>query len=212
LKKDGNISENMTLSVSDAVTDAPLWSRDFPKEAPRVYVEEYEGTMVLSWAVRSDHAKAEIKADPKLKERLAAMGEKEGDYFIQTVDARTGKPAGTLLVETGKGSFRITDMFAAGDYLIVSDTSNRVLLYSLSTGEQKGKFFGRAPAISKAAGLVSVETERGQLTLFDLSTGERRDRFDFSAPVSLAHFSDDGKRLLVLTADQTVYVLDLTAK
>ncbi|HEX6185657.1 MAG TPA: M48 family metalloprotease [Pyrinomonadaceae bacterium] len=212
LKKDGSISENMTLSVSDAVTDAPLWSRDFAKEAPRVYVEEYEGTMALSWAVRSDHAKAEIKADPKLKERLAAMGEKEGDYFIQTVDARTGKPAGTLLIETGKGSFRITDMFAAGDYLIISDTSNRVLLYSLGTGEQKGKFFGRAPAISKAAGLLSVETERGQLTLFDLSTGERRDRFDFSAPVSLAHFSDDGKRLLVLTADQTVYVLDLAAK
>ncbi|HEX8502926.1 MAG TPA: M48 family metalloprotease [Pyrinomonadaceae bacterium] len=212
LKKDGNISENMTLSVSDAVSNAPLWARDFQREAPRVYVEEYEGTMALSWAVRSDHARAEIKADPKLKERLAAMGEKEGDYFIQTLDARTGRPAGTLLVETGKGSFRIEDMFAAGDYLIVSDTSKRVLLYSLSTGEQRGKFFGRAPAISKAAGLLSVETERGQLTLFDLSTGERRDRFDFPAPVSLAHFSDDGKRLLVLTADQTVYVLDLAVK
>ena len=39
-----------------------------------------------------------------------------------------------------------------------------------------------------------------------------RDRFDFTAPVSLAHFSDDGKRLLVLTADQTVYLLDLAAK
>ncbi|HEY0170083.1 MAG TPA: M48 family metalloprotease [Pyrinomonadaceae bacterium] len=212
LKKDGDVSQNMTFSVSDAVSDAALWSRDFQKEAPRVYVDEYEGTMVLSWAVRSDHAKAEIKADPKLKERLAAMGDKEGDYFIQTVDARTGKAAGALLVETGKGSFRIEDMFAAGDWLVVSDTSNRVLLYSLGAGEQRGKFFGRAPAVSKSAGLLSVETERGQLTLFDLSTGERRDRYDFSSPVSLAHFSDDGKRLLVLTADQTVYVLDLAAK
>lgn len=212
LKKDGNVSQNMTLSVSDSVSDAALWSRDFQKEAPRVYVDEYEGSMVLSWAVRSDHAKAEVKADPKLKERLAAMGDKEGDYFIQTVDARTGRPAGALLVETGKGSFRIEDMFAAGDWLVVSDSSNRVLLYSLGAGEQRGKFFGRAPAISKAAGLLSVETERGQLTLFDLSTGERRDRYDFSSPVSLAHFSDDGKRLLVLTADQTVYVLDLAAK
>ncbi|HEX8286171.1 MAG TPA: M48 family metalloprotease [Pyrinomonadaceae bacterium] len=212
LKKDGDVSQNMTLSVADAVSDAPLWSRDFPREAPRVYVDEYEGTMVLSWAVRSEHAKAEIKADPRLKERLAAMGDKEGDYFIQTVDARTGRAAGTLLVETGKGSFRIEDMFAAGDYLVVSDSSNRVLLYSLSSGEQRGKYFGRAPAISKAAGLLSVETERGQLTLFDLSTGERRDRYDFSSPVSLAHFGDDGKRLLVLTADQTVYLLDLAAK
>ncbi len=212
IKKDGGLDANVTLSVSDAVMGAPFWSRDFPKEAPRVFVDEYAGTMVFSWNVKSDHAKAEIKADPKLKERLAAMGEKEGDYFIQTVEAKTGKPVSTLLVETGKGSFRIDDMFAAGDWLVVSDTSKRVLLYSLATGEQKGKFFGRAPAVSKAAGLLSVETERGQLTLFDLSTGERRDRFDFSAPVSLAHFSDDGKRLLVLTADQTVYVLDLTAK
>jgi WD40 repeat protein len=212
LKKEGDVSQNMSLSVSDAVSDAALWSRDFPREAPRVHVDEYEGTMVLSWAVRSEHAKAEIKADPKLKARLAAMGDKEGDYFIQTVDARTGKPSGALLVETGKGSFRIEDMFAAGDWLVVSDTSNRVLLYSLSSGEQRGKFFGRAPAISKAAGLLSVETERGQLTLFDLSTGERRDRYDFSSPVSLAHFGDDGKRLLVLTADQTVYLLDLSAK
>jgi WD40 repeat protein len=212
IKKDGGLDANVTLSVSDAVTGASMWSRDFPKEAPRVFVDEYAGTMALLWGVKSDHAKAEIKADPKLKERLAAMGEKEGDYFIQTIEARTGKPVSTLLVETGKGSFRIEDMFAAGDWLIISDTSKRVLLYSLATGEQKGKYFGRAPAVSKAAGLLSVETERGQLTLFDLATGERRDRFDFSAPVALAHFSDDGKRLLVITADQTAYVLDLTAK
>lgn len=212
IKKDGGLDQNVTLTVSDAVTGASMWSHDFPREAPRVFVDEYAGTMVFSWNVKSEHAKAEIKADPKLKERLAAMGEKDGDYFIQTVEARTGKPVSTLLVETGKGSFRIEDMFAAGDWLIVSDTSKRVLLYSLATGEQKGKFFGRAPAVSKAAGLLSVETERGQLTLFDLATGERRDRFDFAAPVSLAHFSDDGKRLLVLTADQTVYLLDLTAK
>ena len=212
IKKGGGLNENVTLAVSDAVTGVSMWTHDFQKEAPRVFVDEYAGTMVFSWNVKSEHAKAEIKADPKLKERLAAMGEKEGDYFIQTVEAQTGKLVSTLLVETGKGSFRIEDMFAAGDWLIVSDTSKRVLLYSLATGEQKVKFFGRAPAVSKAAGLVSVETERGQLTLFDLATGERRDRFDFAAPVSLAHFSDDGKRLLVLTADQTVYLLDLTAK
>ncbi|HEX8150832.1 MAG TPA: M48 family metalloprotease [Pyrinomonadaceae bacterium] len=212
LKKEGGLDRNVALSVSDAVTGAGMWSRDFQKEAPRVFVDEYAGTMVFSWNVKSDHAKAEIKADPRLKERLAAMGEKEGDYFIQTVEAKTGKPVSTLLVETGKGSFRIDDMFAAGDWLVVSDTSKRVLLYSLATGEQKGKFFGRAPAVSKEAGLLSVETGRGELTLFDLATGERRDRFDFAAPVSLAHFSDDGKRLLVLTADQTVYLLDLTAK
>jgi WD40 repeat protein len=209
-KKEGGLSQNVTLDVSDTRTGATYWTRTFPKESPRVFVEENEGTMVLSWAVKSDHAKAEIKADPKLSQRLAAMNEKEGDYFVQALDARTGKAAGALLIETGKGSFRIADAFAAGDWLVVSDTSNRVLLYSVSTGEQKGKFFGRHPSISKAAGLLSVENERGQLTVYDLSTMEKRDEFNFNGPVSLTQFSPDGKRLFVLTADQTAYVLDLS--
>lgn len=209
-KKGGSLSENVTLTVSDTRTSAEFWSRDFPRESPRVFTEEDEGTMVLVWDARSEHAKAEIKSDRALAERLAALKEKEGDYFVQTLDARTGKPAGSLLVETGKGSFRIADAFAAGDWLVVSDTSNRVLLYSVSTGEQKGKFFGRAPAISKTAGLLAVETERGQLTVYDLASGERKDQFTFSAPVALVHFSADGRRLFVLTADQTAYVLDLS--
>jgi WD40 repeat protein len=209
-KKDGNLRQNVTLSVGDTRTRTEFWSRDYPKESPRVFVEENEGTLVLTWDVRSEHAKSEIKADPKLSKAMAALKEKEGDYYVQAVDARTGKPTGALLVETGKGSFRIADAFAAGNWLVISDTSNRVLLYSISTGEQKGKFFGRAPAISKAAGLLAVETERGQLTVFDLATGERRDQFNFSGPVSLAQFSADGKRLFALTADQTAYVLDLS--
>ena len=209
-KKGGGLDQNVTLTVSDTRTNAEFWSRDFPRESPRVFTEEDEGTLVLVWDVRSDHAKAEIKADRALSERLAALKEKEGDYFVQALDARTGKPYGSLLVETGKGSFRIADAFAAGDWLVVADTSNRVLLYSVSTGEQKGKFFGRAPAVSKAAGLLAVETERGQLTVYDLASGERRDQFTFGGPVSLAHFSADGRRLFVLTADQTAYVLDLS--
>lgn len=85
-----------------------------------------------------------------------------------------------------------------------------MLLYSLTDGEPKGRFFGAAPVVSKAAGLLAVTTERGQLTLFDLTTSERRDRFDFASPVSLAQFTADGHRLFVLTADQTAYVLDLS--
>jgi WD40 repeat protein len=208
-KKGGDLDRNVTLALSDTRAGTEFWSRTFPKEAPRVFVEENEGTLVLTWDARSEHAKSEIKSDPKLSQRFAAMKEKEGNYFVQAVDARAGKSSGALLVETGKGSFRITDAFAAGDWLVISDTSNRVLLYSISTGEQKGKFFGRTPAISKEAGLLAVETERGQLTVFDLASSEKRDQFTFSGPVSLARFSSDGKRLFVLTADQTAYVLDL---
>ncbi len=137
------------------------------------------------------------------------MKEKEGDYLLQTLDARTGRQTGALLVETGKGSFRVAGVASAGDLLLISDTENRVLVYSLADGEQKGRFFGGSPAASKAAGLLSVENERGQLAVYDLATMAKRDQFTFTSPVSLTRFSPDGKRLFVLTANQTAYVLNM---
>ena len=207
--KDGSLSSNITLEVRDARNDAPLWTQNFPKEAPGVWIDDHQGSIVLSWPVKADWAKAEIKNDPVLSQRLAAMREKEGDYYLQTLDAQTGRATGKLLVETGKGSFRIADVFVAGEWLVLADTENRVLVYALKDGEQKGKFFGNRPAFSKASNLLSVENERGQLTVYDLTTMEKRDQFTFSGPVSLTQFSPDGRRLFVLTANQSVYVLNL---
>lgn len=93
-KKDGGFDENVTMEVRDVRTSAPLWSRPFPKEAPRVWVDESEQTMVLSWPVTANAAQAEIKNDPGLSRQLATMKEKEGDYFLQVVNAGTGKLSG----------------------------------------------------------------------------------------------------------------------
>ncbi|HYN85153.1 MAG TPA: M48 family metalloprotease [Pyrinomonadaceae bacterium] len=211
-KKGGGLREKVTIEVREAVSGKTLWTKDFPKESPRVWVAEDAGLMVLLWPIKSDAAKAEIKADAKLAEKLPTMKEKEGDYLLRTLDIATGERRGALLVETGKGSFRISSVAAAGDLLVISDTENRVLVYSVSDGAQRAQLFGRRPAVSKAAGLVAVENERGQLNVHDLASGERRDQFVFPDAVSHAQFSPDGRRLLVLTSDQTVYVLDLAAK
>jgi len=210
-RKDGGFDENVIMEVRDVRTSAPLWSRPFPKEAPRVWVDPQARTMVLSWLVSASAAQAEIKSDPRLTQQLATMKEKEGDYFLQVVDARTGKAISRLLIETGKGSFRISRVFAAGEWVVISDTQNRTLVYSLSTGEQKGKVFGGKAAVSSASPLLCIENESGQLILYDLGSMEERDRFTFSSPVSLAHFSPDGKSLFVLTARQTVYLLDVSS-
>src|SRR5262245_44678367 len=149
------------------------------------------------------------------------MKEQEGDYFLQVLDAKTGATKGRLLVETGKGSFRIANAFAAGDYVVIADTRNRVLVYSLSTGEQKGRVFGSRAVVGgvdgmsggqtagHSGGLMCVENERGKLAVYDLASLEKRDEFTFTHPVSGAAFSQDGKRLFVLTANQAVYVLNV---
>jgi WD40 repeat protein len=210
VKKDGNLMQNVTMEVREARSNALLWSKNFPKEAPSFRVNPLEATIALYWSVSSEAAKAELKNNPTLAQKLSTMKEKEGDLLLQALDARTGKPLGALLIETGKGSFRISDIEVAGDWVVISDTQNRVLVYSLSTGEPRGKTFGNHPTVAKASGLLGVENERGQLAVYDLSTMQRRDQFTFSSPISLAQFSPDGKRLFVLTANQTTYLLDLS--
>ena len=141
-----------------------------------------------------------IIEDAELTNYLARLGE-------HLPFARTG----SLLVETGKGSFRLRSLISAGDWLVIADTLNRVQVYSLKTGEQKGRVFGNNATVSVQRGLLCVENERGKLAIYDLGTMEKRDELVFSNPVSLASFSDDGARLFVLTSNQTAYVIDVSA-
>jgi hypothetical protein len=162
--------------------------------------------------VSSKAAAAAIKERPKLGQQLKTLGEKEGDYFLRVLDVNTGTPIGELLLETGKGSFRITEAFTTGDWVSISDNENRTLVYSLSSGEQKTKVFGKQMAVSAASSLICVENGDGILNLYDMSSNEQRKQFTFPTRVSFARFSENGQRLFVLTADQTVYILNVSAQ
>jgi hypothetical protein len=139
------------------------------------------------------------------------MKEKEGDYLIQLLDSHTGARKGELLLETGKGSFRLRSIFSAGEWVVMADTLNRVHVYSLRTGERKGQVFGSHAAVSQSRGLLCVENESGKLAVYDLATLEKRDELVFSNPVSVVAFGEDGRRMFVLTANQTAYLFDLSA-
>ncbi|HEX7999073.1 MAG TPA: M48 family metalloprotease [Pyrinomonadaceae bacterium] len=196
------------LEILDVRNMSSLWSKAYPKETPRVWVAPQPETVALVWNVTDSAATTAIKEDARLSQRLAAMKEKEGDYFVQVLDARSGKELGKLLIETGKGSFRLSNVFAAGDWVVVTDTQNRVLVYSLKTGELKGRVFGGYATVAPSANLLCVENESGKLALYDLNTMEKRDEFIFSSPVSLVRFSRDGRQLFVLTSTQMAYLLD----
>jgi WD40 repeat protein len=209
-EKDGPLSEDVIYEVRDVRTQQTLWSRHFPKSAPAYYINPHEGVIAFTWRVSSSGAKNEIKSDPELKARFDALKEKEGDRLILVADASSGRTLGKLLVETGKGSFGIEHISAAGDWVGLSDTQNRLLLYSLVSGEMRGRVFGGRFAIAKATGTVCVEANRGRLALYDIATLNKLDEYTFSSPVSLVRFSDDGKRLFVLTANQVAYTIDVS--
>jgi len=202
LKQGQSMADGFTLEGLDAVTLKPVWTKTFEKEPPRVDTDPRGGNVICVWPTSARTVRERIKTRPALVTQLAAMKEAEGDYYVEFYDVRTGDPRGQLLVETGKGSFRIQTATVDGDWVVLSDTENRVDVYSLSSGELKGRVFGRAPVMSAAAGLFSVENGPGRVIVYDLATFRPRDEFQFGRRVAFAHFSQDGKRLLVITADQ----------
>ena len=46
--------------------------------------------------------------------------------------------------------------------------------------------------------------------MYDLKSGSKRSDLSLPEDVAYTHFSAGGKRVLVLTANQTVYVLDVS--
>lgn len=201
---------NVITEVLDARTMTPLWSKTHPKETPRVWVSSFRDTLAFVWNVKSEAAQAAIKADARLSRQLAGMKEKDGDYFVQIFSAADGKELGKLLIETGKGSFRLSSIYAADDWVIITDTENRVLIYSLETGELKGRIFGGYATVSVKTKRICVQNETGKLAVYDLDTLEKRDEFVFASPISMLRFTPNGEQLFVLTANQTVYVLNVS--
>jgi hypothetical protein len=136
------------------------------------------------------------------------MRDHKGAYLLEILDAATGNVRGQLLIDTGKGSFRVTRSFAEGDWVLVGDNENRTRVYSLSTGEQKAILFGTYSMLSTTAGILLVENEMGQIDIYDLKSLEKRAVLTFPYHISAWSFSADGKRLFILTANQIAYIFD----
>jgi WD40 repeat protein len=203
--------EPRTLEIQDVTTGATLWSRYFPKEEPSFSVGSSENRLLLWWQASSATAKDEMQNFPAISEKLSVRKERAEAYFLEVLEARTGKVLGALAIETGSRFGGISDAHCSGDWVTISDNQNRVLLYSLSSGNEVGRYFGNHPVLSSAGGLLCLENESGHIALYDLNSGQDLDHWVFSSPISLREFSPDGKRLFVLTSDQTSYVLDVSA-
>ncbi len=209
-EKERDSMRNVTLDIIGTEKGQTLWTRTFPKQAPWLEGSASKDRLILMWFATSDTAKEEISRDPVLREKWQRKNLSDNDYLLEVVDSLTGKPIGSLVVSTGKGAFRINHVESIGDWVVVSDTSNRVLLYSLTTGEAKARFFGTRPSFSPTGTLLCVSNDRGQLRLFDLPSLAQVDELSFGNRIVLKTFSSDARKLLVLTDDQIAYVISLT--
>ena len=198
------------LELFDVTRSLRLWSRSFPKDPPKAWGSPAGDSIILAWTADSPIGRDAIKQNERLRSSVN-LSDLLGDYVVEVLDTERGMSRGRVFIETGKGSFRLRAAFARDDWMVVSDSQGRVLVYSVATGELKGHAFGGSPVISTVSALLCVNLGGGRLAIHDLATMHRRDQFTFTTPVVMTSFSADGKRLFVLTSDQTAYVLDLGA-
>ena len=200
--------KNSVFEVSDVRTGARLWARDFENETPRYSITANHETITFVWPLQTQAAKDILRSNPQLAERARLMQDKKGDYLFQFVDSATGVNRGAFLLETGEGSFEVEGVTLYGDYVVVDDDENRILVHSLKTGQLKQRFFGDHFAISESNGLIGVQNVAGRIIVYDLNNGAERSTLVFTKPISMLRFLPDGKRLFVLTADQTAFFFD----
>jgi len=197
----------LSIEARDVRTNQVLWTHEFVQFTPMFFYSSAGKTLTLVFESH-DSVKAETKNDPSLTQRLATMTGKNFANLIEVLDPGTGKKMGDVLVETGDVSFLPREAITAGDTVLLYDSANRTQVYALKTGAQKGKVLGKFLAISPAGDQMLVENGKGDCNVYDISSLQSLAHFSFQERVIRADFTGGGT-LLVLTADQTVYRLQV---
>lgn len=189
--------------------DLATWSKEFSNDAPDDYWFDPESdALAFIWAADSPPGRIRIKDDEVLK-KTVDMGDVKGDYVVELIDPATGNLRKRLLIETGKGSFRVENMLVRGGSMFVTDSIGRVLTYALDTGELRGYAFGEEPVATADGQALAVDSGIGRVVLYAAGTMARGNELRFKQPVVFKSFSADGSTLLAVTADQMMHLISV---
>jgi hypothetical protein len=194
------------VEVRDISSNKGVWSRHFAHEVPTVTLNSTAGTALLGWSLAQPGGHDELQKFPDLKSQAS-----KEDYLFEVVNLHEDSVAGKVLVKTNKRSLRPEGSVSDGAWVVVSAQGNQIVSFSSTSGEERGHFFGSLPVVVGSTNTLAVEKDARELDLYDLNSQQLRRQYVFADPIALKHFSEDGQRLLVLTASQTAYLMDLTA-
>lgn len=207
----GTINSNINLVVSDVVTGALLWTRRFPHETPSVRRTEDGSLLLISDLIEqtatdeSNHAGGKLVKASDTTGRWDAKG-----LLIEVVASRTGEIKREVMVpEHVSDNQRTAALY--GDYLVVRGNANNSVIYRVSDGKRLGAFYGRAIAGDSKLGLIASTNRDQDVILYDAATGKELKRVTVDQLPRAVQFIADKNALLVLTASQRVYSIDLPA-
>jgi hypothetical protein len=210
-EKSGEVGSNIVLQVADANTGVQLWSKRYPHDVPDVLQPE-DGTLILLNEIGGDTAADEMKhAGAKLVKTSDTRGEwAPQGLLIQVVDGHTGEIRREVHApqrsSRGGGGLWAT---LYGDYLVVHGAANNSTIYRISDGVRTGAFFGHAIAGDSKLGLIAASNRDQEVVLYEAATGKELKRVTVDQLPRAARFIPAKNALLVLTASQRVYTIDL---
>jgi WD40 repeat protein/predicted SprT family Zn-dependent metalloprotease len=206
----GKNTESSDYDFLDVTSGKKLWSRSFEREQePAWFYNPIGETLVFATYADSPAGAAILNKDKSLSRSVDKMGDRrKGAWLLEVLNERTGAQQFTLLVDTGLNSFRIGDVDAVADTVVIADENHRLLLYN-SAGKRIGRIFGSRATLDPSGKLMAVETEPGRLALYSVADIRKQQTYTFAAKVVHAAFTSDASKLVVITSDQTVWSVDL---
>jgi hypothetical protein len=193
----------------DPSTGRELWHHPFERDAPVPFSDPQGDRIVLGWKAQTGSAESAARRFPAAREAFKKHKLKDQDSFFEVLDAASGTSLGGVLVQFGGGPISFDSAFSVGNFLILSKDVSRVTVFRLNEGTLVGRFRGGNPTISEAAKLLALHDGSGRLNLYSLETGARIAERRMPDYINYLRFSEKGDRLLVLTAHQFAYVLDV---
>jgi len=180
-------------------------------DPPIPYPDPQGERVAIGWTAMHSGGQALAKRYPALKRQMdaAKLTINDAAAVFEVLEAASGKSVGTALVRVG-GPASFDSVFSVGDFLICVRDETRVTVYSLPTGEIQGRLFGHYVSASATTGLLAA-ADGNHLRLYNLKNGRKIDEYVFPDAPVYTRFSTAGNRLLVLTARQFAYVIDVDA-
>jgi hypothetical protein len=184
---------------------------------------------MLIWDLSSQTATDEIS---HAGSRLVKTSDRKAEWIaqgllVELVESRTGEIKREIVAPErydillsaevvperynfeGSADRRTASLF--GDYLVVRGNYNNSTIYRISDGVRTGAFYGRAIAGDGKLGLIAATNRDQEVIVYDAATGREVKRVTLDHLPRTARFIPAKNALLVLTASQRVFTIDLPA-
>ena len=202
------MNDDVTVEAYDARTEAHLWSETFWGRIPGIVQADGDKTLlVMSRGNWTGGAKL-IHTSDLPRQFVNPLG-----TVVEVISNLTGKAehalfAPQLSVRNPQSNDRSAGLF--GSLLAVYGNNNDTTVYRVSDGLRLLAFFGRALAGDDTLCMVAATNRIQELNIYDTAHGKRLAHFLLDQEVIAARFVPERKQLLVLTASQRVYTIDLS--